>query len=71
MATLVQIQNVTGPSPSNKTIESLAPNDLVKSCKYIETGTYFEQEGSALLRSRRHLLSRPDYRRGNEKWRRL
>jgi hypothetical protein len=45
MATLVQIQNVTGPSPSNKTIESLAPNDVVKSCKYIETGSCFQEEG--------------------------
>lgn len=44
MATLVQIQNMTGPSPS-KTIESLAPNDVVKSCKYIETGSYFGEQG--------------------------
>ncbi len=43
---LVQIQSqVSPPRQAAQHSASPGPNDLVKSCKYIETGTYFEQKG--------------------------
>ena len=36
---------MAGQSSADAAIKSLAPRDLVKSCKYIEKGTYFALEG--------------------------
>ena len=36
---------MTGQSSANTPIKALTSNDLVKSCKYIEKGTYFALEG--------------------------
>jgi len=36
---------MTGPFPANTPSKALTHNDVVKSCKYIETGSYFALEG--------------------------